>query len=124
MASPIFPDNNPEIPTKGDDSPAEESTKPSLVRDSGGPIQSTVPEPLLPSPGPLPVETGIPMPDVQAEMSPIEKALIALRRADEAKKPIDRADTWKGAMSGIKWVMDTVSLIAEVREISILPLLD
>jgi len=123
MASPIFPDNNPEIPTKGDDSPAEESTKPSLVRDSGGPIQSTVPEPLLPSPGPLPVETGIPMPDVRAEMSPTEKALIALRRADEAKKLIDRKNAWKGAVSRIKWVMNAVSPITEVRAISILPLL-
>jgi len=60
----------------------------------------------------------------QAETSPTEKALIALRRADEAKKPIDRANTWKGAISRIKWVMDIVSPIAEVRAISILPLLD
>jgi len=95
-----------------------------MVPVFGAPIQSTVPEPLLPSPDPLSVDTGIPVPDGHAEMSPTEKALNVLRRADEAKKPIDRADTWKGAMSGIKWVMDTVSLIAEVREISILPLLD
>ena len=121
MASPIFPNNNPEIPTKGDDSPAEESTKPSIVPDFGGPIQSTAPEPLLSSQDPLPVET--PIPDGQAEMSPTEKALIAVRRADEAKKPIDRKNTWKGAVSRIKWVMDTVSPIAEVRAISILPLL-
>jgi len=84
------------------------------------PIQSTVPEPLLPSPDPLSVDTGIPVPDGHAEMSPTEKVLIVLRRADEAKKPIDRADTW---MSGIKWATDTVSPIAEVRAIS-LPLLD
>ena len=63
------------------------------------------------------------MPDGQAETSPIKKALIALRRADEAKKPIDRKNTWKRAVSRIKWVMDTVSTIAEVRAISILPLL-
>jgi len=64
------------------------------------------------------------MPDGQAEMSPTEKALIALRRADEAKKPINRKNTWKGAVGRIKRVMDTVSPIAEVRAISILPLLD
>ncbi len=64
------------------------------------------------------------MPDSQAEMSSIEKALIALRHADETKKPIDRKNTWKGAVSRIKWVMDTVSPIAEVRAISILPLFD
>ncbi len=63
------------------------------------------------------------MPDVRAEMSPTEKALIALRRADEAKKLIDRKNAWKGAVSRIKWVMNAVSPITEVRAISILPLL-
>jgi len=123
MPPPIVPINPPEIPTKGDDTPAEEATKPSMAPNSGVPIQSTAPEPLLPSPDPLPVETGSPMPDSQAEMSPTEKALIAVRRADEAKKPIDRANTWRGAVSRIKWVMDTVSQVVEVRAISILPLL-
>ena len=124
MPPPIIPDNNPEIPTKGDDTPAEEDTKPSMAPDSGGPVQSTAPERLLPSPDPLPAETGTPMPDGQAEMLHTEKALIALRRADEAKKPIDGANTWKGAISRIKWVMDAVGPIAEVRAISILPLPD
>ena len=79
----------------------------------------------MPSPDPLSVDTGTPaVPDGLTEMSPTEKALITLRRADEAKKPIDRVNTWKGAMSGIKWAMDTVSPIAKVRAISILPLLD
>ncbi len=112
------------MPIKGDDTPAEEATKPSMAPDSGGPIQSTTPERLLPSPDPLSVETDTPMPVGQAEIPPIEKALIALRRADEAKKPIDRANTWKGVVSSIKWVMDTVSPIVEVRAIPILPLLD
>ncbi len=105
------------MPIQGDDSPAEESTKPSVVLDSGEPIQSTALEPLLPSSDPLSVETGTPMPDSQAEMSPTEKALIAVRSADEAKKPVDRKNTWQGAVSRIKWVMDTVSPIAEVRAI-------
>jgi len=61
------------------------------------------------------------MPDSQAEISPTEKALIALLRADEAGKPIERKNTWKGAVRRIKWVMDTVSPIAEVRAIPILP---
>ena len=61
----------------------------------------------------------------QAKTSPAEKALIALRHADEAKKPIDRKNRWKGVVSRIKWVMDAVSPIAEVRTtISIQPLLD
>ncbi len=119
MPPTIIPNNPTEVPTKGDDSPAEES-KPFIVPDSGGPIQSTAPEPLLPSSDPLPVE---PMSEGQAEMSLTETAVIAVRRADEAKKPIDRKNTWKGAVSRIKWVMDTVSPIAEVCAVSILPVL-
>ncbi len=114
MPSPVIPNSPPEIPTEGDDPPAEE---PSMTPDSGESIQFTVPEHLLLSPDPLSAETGTVMPG----MSPDGKALISLRRADEAKKPIERKNTWKGAVSGIKWVMDTVSPIAEVRAIPILP---
>ncbi len=120
MPPPIFPDNPPEILTKGDDTPAGQTVKPSMVPDSGGPIQSSAPEPLLPSPDSLSVEIGTPMPDGHAEMSPTEKAQIALHRVDEAKRPIDRKNTWKGAVKRIKWVMDTLSPIAEVRAISFL----
>ena len=123
MSPSIIPNNPPEIPTKGDDSAAEESTKP-IVPDSGGSIQSTALEPLLPSSDPLPVETGTPLPNGQADMSPTEKAVISLICADEAKEPIDRKNTWKGAVRRIKWVMDTVSPVAEVRAVSILCLLD
>ena len=94
-----------------------------MVPDSGGPAQSSDPEPLLPSPDSLSV-IGTPMLDGQAKTSPTEKAQIALDRADEAKKPIDRKNTWKGAVRRIKWVMDTISPIAEVRTISILLLVD
>ncbi|KAI9436509.1 hypothetical protein BJY52DRAFT_1217862, partial [Lactarius psammicola] len=109
---PIVP-NNPEMPAKGDGTPAEETTKPSIVTDSGGPIQSSAPEHVLPSPDPLPVEGSTPM--THAKASPTEKATIALRRADEAKKPIDRKKTWKGVVSRIQWMMDTVSPIAELH---------
>src|SRR6266702_4834908 len=123
MPPPIIPNNPPEIPTRGDDTPAKEATKPPMTPDSGGPVQSTAPDPLLPSPDPLSVEIGTPMPDGQAEMSLTEKALITLRRAEEAKMPIDQANAWKGAVSRIKWVMDAVSGVVEVR-VSVLPLLD
>jgi len=116
MASPIFFDNSPEMPTERDDTPAEEATKPFVALNSGGPSHSTSREPVSPSPDPLPVETGTPI--------STEKALIAVRSADEAKKTIDRVNTWKRAISRIKWVMNTVSPIAEVRAISILPLLN
>ncbi len=124
ISPPIIPNSPPEIPTDGDETPAEEVTTPSMTPDSGGPIQSTAPEPPLPSSDPLPVETGTPMPDRRADMSLSEKALIAVRRADEAKIPIYRKNTWKEAVSRIKLVMDTVSQVAEVRAISILPLFD
>ncbi|KAH9054779.1 hypothetical protein EDB87DRAFT_1688904 [Lactarius vividus] len=88
-ASSIFPSNPPEIPIRGDGSPAEEYSNPSIVSDSGGPTIHTGPDPLLHSSDPLPVETGTPTPDGQAEMSPTEKALIALHRADGTKKPVD-----------------------------------
>jgi len=107
-----------------DDTPAEETTKPSMIPDSRGPIQSSASDSVLPSPDPLSVEAGTPIAHAQAETLLTEKVLIALRRADEAKKPIDQKNRWKGVVSRIKWVMDTVSPIAEVRAISILPLLD
>ncbi len=122
VPSPVIP-NHPEILARGDETPAEEGTTASMVTDSGGPIQPTTPEPLLPSPDPLSIETSTPMPDRQ-EMSPTEKARIALRRADKVKKPIDGANTWKRAIRRIKRVMDTVSPIAGVRAISVFPFLN
>jgi len=121
---PIIANNSPEIPTDGDDIPAEEATKPFVVLDPGGPSQSTALEPPLPSPDTLPVRTGTPMPDGEAEMSPTEKAQMAVRRANKVKNSIDRANRWEGTISRIKWVMDTVGPIAEVRAISILLLPD
>ena len=45
---------------------------------------------------------------------------VALHRADEAMKkvvPIDPSNTWEGTVGRIKWVMDTLGPIAEVRAI-------
>ena len=118
MASRISPNNPPKILIGGDDSPAEEATKPSMSPDSGSPIQSTAPEPLLPLPDRFSVEIGVPTSHSQAEVSPTEDPVIALRRADEAMRPIDRSNTWEMAVGRIKWVMDTLSPIAEVRVMS------
>ena len=43
---------------------------------------------------------------------------LALDQADQAMKRIDKSNTWQGAVRKIKWVMDTLSPIAEVRVIS------
>ncbi len=122
IPSPIIPNKPPEIPTKGN-TLAEQTTRRSMVPVFGVPIRPAALGPLLPPPGYLPVGTGTLLPHGQAEMSPTEIAQMALRRADKAK-PIDRTKTWERAIGRIKRVMDTVSPIAEVRAISILPLLD
>ncbi|KAH9063740.1 hypothetical protein EDB83DRAFT_2551941 [Lactarius deliciosus] len=85
------------------------------------PIFSNTPEVLTKGDNSTEEEPTKPTP-VQAEMSPVEDALIALHRVDDTKKLINRRDIWSGAVSRIKWVMDTVSPIAGVRATSILPL--
>ncbi len=117
-ASPILPINPHNILIEGDDSPAEEATKPSMSPDSGGPIQSTAPEPLLPLHDHFSVEIGATTSHSQAEALPTEGPLIVLRRADEAMKPFDRSNTWEMAVGRIQWMMDTLGPIAEVRVMS------
>jgi hypothetical protein len=103
-------------PTEDDDSPAEEATIPRR-------IQLPVPEHLLPVSHHQPVETGNTMPQSWEEMSPTTSTRnphFALHRADESMKrivPIDRSNTWERAVGRIKWVMDTLGPIAEVRVI-------
>ena len=96
----------PTIPTEGDDPPAEEAPIPERV-------QSSAPEHLPPL-SHRPVGTGNTATQSREEMSPTS----ALQLADEAMKriaPIDESNTWEGAIERIKWVMDTLGPIAEVR---------
>ncbi|KAH9024411.1 hypothetical protein EDB84DRAFT_1506766 [Lactarius hengduanensis] len=112
--SPIIPNNPPEIPTEGGDTSAEEITELSIVLESVGPIHSSAPDPLLPSSDPLSIETDTPLAHSQANTSPKEKALIALRLADEAQKPIHRKNKWKGALHPFaKMAYGLVSAIPE-----------
>ena len=53
-----------------------------------------------------------PVADQQAGMPPVE---ISLNMAAEAIATINLSDTWEDALGRIKWVMDTVSPVAEVR---------
>ena len=63
----------------------------------------------------LPSETSTPRTaDRRAGISPAENAL---RGANEAMKTMNLSKTWEGALERIKWVMDTLSPIAEVRRI-------
>ena len=85
-----------------------------MAQDSTNITRSTVPTEILPPPTDhLP---GTPMPPVayqQARMPPVEDAL---HNAKEAMTTISHlSNTWEDALSRIKWVMDTVSPVAEVR---------
>jgi len=62
--------------------------------------------------------------ETRGETSLVEKARIDLDRADEVKKLIDRSNTWEEAVGKIKWVMDALIPVAEVRIIFVLPILD
>ena|SRR6266702_242254 len=57
-------------------------------------------------------------------VSPNSLAENALHDANEAMTTINFSKTWEGALERIKWVTDTVSPVAEVRAMSILPFLD
>ncbi len=95
-----------------------------MAPDSRGPDQSAAPERRLPPPDLLPVQSSTPMPQDLGETSLVEKARIDLDRADEVKKSLDRSNTWEGTVGKIKWVMDTLSPVAEVCIIFILLILD
>ncbi|KAH8991132.1 hypothetical protein EDB86DRAFT_3244768, partial [Lactarius hatsudake] len=82
--------------------------------DATSPIFSNTPEVLTKGDNSTDEEPTKPTP-VHAEVSPVEDAMIALHRADGAKELINRRDIWSGAVSRIKWVMDTVSPIAELH---------
>src|SRR6266571_3715589 len=96
----------------------EQATKPTMAQDfiETTPFAvATAPESLSPPTDHVPIEVKTPIPpvhDVRAAMSPAENAL---RGADEATKEINLASTWEGVIARIKWVMDTVSPVAEVR---------
>ena len=104
----------PGIPTEDDNSPAEEAT---IL----GRIQFPTPE--HPVTVTLshhqPVDTGNTVAQSLEEVSPTstKDPGVALHRADEDMKQIDQSNTWERAVRRIKWVMDTLGPIAEVRVI-------
>ncbi|KAH9034389.1 hypothetical protein EDB83DRAFT_1781627 [Lactarius deliciosus] len=79
-------------PTKIIDSPSGEAEKPSLPQDPTNPTCSTI-------------ATG------SETLSPAESAL---HGASEALGTINLSNTWEDALERIKWVMDTVSQVAEL----------
>jgi hypothetical protein len=98
------------------------------TRDNGSAAEgaTTIPERIqsVASEHHQPFETDITMPQSREEISPTttENPHFALDRADSSMKrivPNERSRTWEGAIGRIKWVMDTLGPIAEVREIPI-----
>ena len=71
------------------------------TEDGGSPAEAPIPGRTQPASGPSP-EHPLPL-------------RLALDQADQALKQIDESNTWQGAVGKIKWVMDTLSPIAEVR---------
>ena len=100
------------VPTEDDGSPAEAAPMP-------GRVQSPTPEHPLPLPLHQLVESGNTKPHSREEVSggSTKDLRLALDQADQAIKRIDRSNTWQGAVGRVKWVMDTLSPIAEVRMI-------
>jgi hypothetical protein len=106
----------PCIPTEDDDSLAEAT----IMRR----IQVPVPEHLSSLSHHQPVETDNTLPQSREEVSPTstKNPCFAFDQADESMKrivPIERSNTWERTVGRIKWVMDTLGPIAEVRVISI-----
>jgi len=112
ITPPTLYNSPPSIPTEDGSSPAEEAPIP-------GRIQPPSPEHPLPLSHHQPVEAANnkPQSPEEAQSTSTKDPRSALDRADHAMKQMDRLDTWKGAVGRIKWVMDTLSPIAEVRVI-------
>ena len=100
------------MPTEDVNSPAEDATIP-------GHIQLPTPEHQSPLSHHQPVESGMAMPQSRKKVSPTSTKVLrsALRQTDKAMKQIEGSDTCEMAVRRIKWVMDTLGPIAEVRVI-------
>ena len=107
ITPPTLYNSPPSIPTADGSSPPEEAPIPGRIRP--------------PSPLPLshrkPVEaSNKPQSREEAPSTSTKDPRPALDMADHAMKQMDRLDsTLKGAIGRVKWVMDTLSPVAEVR---------
>ena len=109
ITPPNLHNSPPSIPIEDVDSPAEEATIPRH-------IQFPTPEQILPLSHHQSVEAGNNKPQ-EVSAASAKNPRLALKKADQAMKRMDRLNTWKGAVGRVKWVMDTLGPIAEVRVI-------
>ncbi|KAH9055551.1 hypothetical protein EDB87DRAFT_1834137 [Lactarius vividus] len=125
---PILPIDAPILQSaKTNDSLSGDAEKPSVTQDSTNPTRSTTATgsaTLSPPTDRLPSETSTPILPA-ADRRGVSPAESALHGADESMTTINLSNTWERALSRIKWVMDTVSPVAEVCVTSpFLPILD
>ncbi len=119
--------NTTSHPGKRDLVGAREAMRPRMTQDPMKSIRSTVAagfETLSCPRDHLPGEITTSMPPAADGSAGMPPAKNALRNADEAMTTINLSNTWEGALERIKWVVDTVSPVAEVRAMSFLPDLD
>ena len=119
ITPPTLYNSPPSIPTADGSSPAEEAPIP-------GRIQPPSPEHPLYLSHHQPVEAANNNPQSREEVSPASANDLrpALAQADQAMKRMDRLNTWHGAVGKVKWVMDTLGPIAEVRIIPLMSLVE
>ena len=85
-----------------------------VVLDNGAGSQATVYLTVSLAGNPRSLIINRPTTDCKAEISPTEKAL---HDADNAVKTMDLYNAWDKALGRIRWVMDTIDPIAEVRTV-------
>jgi hypothetical protein len=113
-SSPVLPIDTTNLQSTEVNESTRRNATSSMAQDFTNNTRSTAagPETSSPATDRLP---GVPTPpaaDPRVEMSSAENAL---QIANEAMATISLSDTWEVALSRIKWVMDTVSPVAEVR---------
>ena len=115
ITPPTLYSSPPSIPTGYDCPPTEETPMPGRIRSP------SLEHPLLPSHH-QPVEADNNKPQSREELSPAttKNLPLDLRQADEATRRINRSNTCQGVVRRMKWVMDTLGPIAEVRAIPFL----
>ena len=98
-------------------SPSENALRGALTTTTNA-TRSTVAadsETLSPPTDRLPSEMSVLMPPVIDRWTGMSPAENALHDAEEVMATINVSKTWEGALERIKWVMDTLSPVAEVR---------
>ncbi|KAH9025322.1 hypothetical protein EDB85DRAFT_1893948 [Lactarius pseudohatsudake] len=115
-SDPILPTNSPIIrSTTINDSPSREAEEPSVAQESTNPTRSTITTgpTLAPPTNRLLSSESTPIPPVADRR--VSPAVSALHGAGEAIATINLSNKWEGTLERIKWVIDTVSPVAELH---------